>query len=387
MAITPFPCVTLTGGPESRGRQYGQALKPRIHQSVALYGGALDGFGMSAAQKTALIADYARRIGDFDERYVEEMHGIAAGAGVAFEDIVMINARTEVMALARAQSSTAAAEDEADDGCTGAILLPERSASGNLIHAQNWDWRAECANTGVVLRVRQDHGPDYLTFVEAGGLARSGLNAAGVSITANYLECDRDYQSLGVPLGLIRRKVLEQEHFALAAKVVATTPKSCSNNIMIASAAGFGIDFECAPDEAFPLYPDDGLIVHANHWVGAIALSKLRDTGIPHVPESFYRDWRVRRLLQAQGRMLDREGVKAALFDDFLAPYSVCRPARHGDGGNLTATVAMIVMEPALGVMEIAPMPAANRRFTTYRLDGDEPQDAVDVRESELAAG
>ncbi|KAG1605470.1 hypothetical protein G6F45_014191 [Rhizopus arrhizus] len=67
MAITPFPCVTLTGGPESRGRQYGQALKPRSPPSVALYGGALDGFGMSAAQKTALIADYARRIGDFDE--------------------------------------------------------------------------------------------------------------------------------------------------------------------------------------------------------------------------------------------------------------------------------------------------------------------------------
>ncbi|KAG1304922.1 hypothetical protein G6F62_015660 [Rhizopus arrhizus] len=98
---------------------------------------------MSAAQTTALIADYARRIGDFDERYVEEMHGIAAGAGVAFEDIVMINARTEVMALARAQSSTAAADDEADDGCTGAILLPERRASGNLILAENWDWLAE----------------------------------------------------------------------------------------------------------------------------------------------------------------------------------------------------------------------------------------------------
>jgi isopenicillin-N N-acyltransferase-like protein len=28
----------------------------------------------------------------------------------------------------------------------------------------------------------------------------------------------------------------------------------------------------------------------------------------------------------------------------------------------------MIVMEPALGVMEVAPLPALNRRFTTYRL-------------------
>ena len=26
-------------------------------------------------------------------------------------------------------------------------------------------------------------------------------------------------------------------------------------------------------------------------------------------------------------------------------------------------------MEPALGVVEVAPLPALNRRFTTYRLD------------------
>ena len=31
------------------------------------------------------------------------MRGIAAGAGVTFEDVVMINARTEVIAKARAE--------------------------------------------------------------------------------------------------------------------------------------------------------------------------------------------------------------------------------------------------------------------------------------------
>jgi len=33
----------------------------------------------------------------------------------------------------------------------------------------------------------------------------------------------------------------------------------------------------------------------------------------------------------------------------------------------------MIVMEPASGFMDVAPMPALNRLFTRYRLDG-EPQ-------------
>jgi isopenicillin-N N-acyltransferase-like protein len=29
----------------------------------------------------------------------------------------------------------------------------------------------------------------------------------------------------------------------------------------------------------------------------------------------------------------------------------------------------MIVMEPARGVMDVAPLPALNRQFTTYRLE------------------
>jgi hypothetical protein len=298
------------------------------------------------------------------------MRGIAAGADVPFEDIVMVNARTEVIAKARAEKKKAA-ELEPGDGCTGALILPTRSANGRLIHGQNWDWRAECAETAIVLRVRNDNGPDMLTFVEAGGLARSGLNSAGVSITANYLESDRDFRQLGVPLSLIRRKVLEQEHFALAIKAVATTPKSCSNNIMIGMAAGFGVDYECTTDEAFPIYPgSDDLIVHANHWVSEVALSKLRDTGRASTPESAYRDWRVRRLLNEESK-LTREDLKRALFDDFGAPYSVCRPPRPGSHDNLSATVAMVIMEPEAGLMEVAPLPALNRSFTRYSLTAE----------------
>jgi isopenicillin-N N-acyltransferase-like protein len=36
---------------------------------------------------------------------------------------------------------------------------------------------------------------------------------------------------------------------------------------------------------------------------------------------------------------------------------------------NLSATVAMFVMEPARGTLDVAPLPALNREFTTYRLE------------------
>ncbi|PWF21068.1 C45 family autoproteolytic acyltransferase/hydolase [Corticimicrobacter populi] len=376
-APTQFPFVSVSGGAYERGVQYGQQAHERIRLSASLYGRTLVDLGYAEAQRQALIHSFVPAIGEFAPHYLDEMHGIADGAGVAFEDIVMINARTEVVARARAEKNQVIeledekAGQEPEDGCTGALILPERAAAGNLIHGQNWDWRAECVDTAVVLRVRQEDGPDMLTFVEAGGLARSGLNSAGISITANYLESDRDFTQEGVPLSLIRRKVLEQQHFALAMKAVSSTPKSCSNNIMLGMAEGFGVDYECSTNEAFPLYPgEDGLIVHANHWVSEVALCKLRDMGRANTPESPYRDWRVRRLLNARPQ-LTREDLKQALFDDFGTPYSVCRPPRPASRHNLSATVAMVVMEPALGILEAAPLPALNRTFTRYSLDAD----------------
>ena len=370
--VEPFPFIDVSGSPYERGRQHGAAVPARVKRSIELYGGQLVDLGYDTVAKSRLIAEFAREIEAFGAHYVEEMRGIADGAGVTLEDIVMVNARTEVMAKARLEKAKPVeAGEELDDGCTGAVILPERSATGELIHGQNWDWKAECAETAIVLRVRRDDGPDFLTFVEAGGLARCGMNAAGVSITANYLESERDFTQAGVPLALIRRKVLEQEHFAMAMKAVATTPKACSNNMMLSTVAGFAIDFECAPDEAFPIYPADGLIVHANHWVGSIALTKIKDTGIPRVPESFYRDWRVRKLLDEAGRKLSVADLKNAFFDDFLSPYAVCRPPRPNETGNLSATVSMVIMQPAKGIMEVAPLPALNRQFTRYSLTDD----------------
>ena len=111
--------------------------------------------------------------------------------------------------------------------------------------------------------------------------------------------------------------------------------------------------------------------MHANHWASPTALAKLRETGIASAPDSPYRDWRVRKLLNEPRRPLGREDLKAALFDDFLSPFSVCRPPRPGQRGDITASVAMILLEPGKGVMEVAPLPALNRHFTCYGLTGE----------------
>ena len=80
-----------------------------------------------------------------------------------------------------------------------------------------------------------------------------------------------------------------------------------------------------------------------------------------------WKRWRVRKLLNAQDK-LGRQDLKNAFFDNFGLPYSVCRPPRIASHDNLSATVAMVIMEPATGEMEVAPLPALNKTFTCYSL-------------------
>src|SRR5205807_2473346 len=118
------------------------------------------------------------------------------------------------------------------------------------------------------------------------------------------------------------------------------------------TAEGYAIDFECAPDEAFAVHPEGGILVHANHWQSPVALAKLKEAGIASTPDSLYRDVRVRQALTPHRGRLTVEHLRLALFDDFATPWSVCRPPRPNLEGNITASVAMILMIPATGIME-----------------------------------
>jgi isopenicillin-N N-acyltransferase-like protein len=367
-----FPLIDLSGSPCERGRTHGKAAADRLRRGARMYAESLLQSGVDWTELERRAEAMVPAIDKFDPAYVEEMRGIAEGAGEPFAAVVLMNARTEMVVAARQRQ----AAKHFPDGCTAALALPEASADGVLLHGQNWDWRAECAETSVVLRIRRDDGPDILTFTEAGGLARSGLNSAGIGLTANALECDRDYQrGPGVPLPFIRRKVLESAHLAQAVQTIVATPKPGSNHMAVSHATADGggeaFGFECAPDETFWLAPERGLYVHANHWIADAARAKVKDTGLAETPCSLYRDKRVREQLAPKLGKLALDDLRQAFFDGWGSPWSVCRPPRLNTRGVMTATTAMILMRPGEGHLEAAPMPALNRDFTTYTLTPD----------------
>lgn len=366
-----FPFVSIAGAPFERGCQYGSAVPERIARSASFYRAELARVGATGDLQAQLIAEFSAQIQGFRPDHFEEMRGIAQGAGVGIEEIVLINARTEIVAKAR-KLMRAAVLDPGEGECTAAIVMPQRSANGRMIHAHNWDWDPDARETSVVLRVTHDDGLVLMTIVEAGGLARYGMNSAGVALTGNYISCDRDYSQSGVPLSSIRRAALEQQHVAVAMQILVATPKACSSN-MIISQDGWVIDLECAPDESFSILPHNGLLTHSNHFMSEVALGKIRDTGTTTALDTYYRAWRVRELLEACGTQITVAQVAKVLADDWATPYSVCRPPRDTLTGGRSATVATILIDTAELTMDIAALPSFGQSFTRYSIT-DDPQ-------------
>jgi isopenicillin-N N-acyltransferase like protein len=81
------------------------------------------------------------------------------------------------------------------------------------------------------------------------------------------------------------------------------------------------------------------------------------------------RERRARKLLAAKVGRLTVDDVKGVLLDDWGTPWSICRPPRASSWTNLSATVITLVMQPSLGVMEIAVLPAIDPTFSLYALD------------------
>jgi len=358
------PLIDIAGNARTRGLQYGEKAKAYILKGMSNYKEAYAAEGISWARACEIAAGYIPLLQAQEQDLFEEIIAIAEGADVSVEEILALNCRTEIIYGGSNEVK------QATDGCTGAIALPGATAEGVVLHGQNWDWRDECAETMVVLRIRPETGPEMLIQTEAGILARCGINSSGIALTGNFLKCERDNQAGGIPIPFIRRHILEQESYTKALEVVLTAPKSFSTNIMISHRDGEAIDFETTPGETFWLQPQNGLLVHANHFESHSALAKVSDEGLKVAPCSLHRVRRVRESLQAKIGSIVLSDFITALADKFDNPHGVCAEPDTGPGGDNSSTVATILMNVNEGKMWIATRPYEPHSYTEYSLGG-----------------
>jgi isopenicillin-N N-acyltransferase-like protein len=335
-----FPRIRVSGGPFERGEEYGRQAEARIHRNLEIYAGMFEHFaGWDWERVRSEALEFRPYIEDFEPRYVEELEGLASGAGVELADVLAINVRTEIMFSARVPAARILE-------CTAVAALPD-ATGGHTLLAQNWDWCPLAAETVVVLEARQDDSPDYVTVVEAGLLAKAGFNASGLGVVTNAMVTSRDRGDAGVPYHVILRAILDCERLSDAVAAIERGPRSSSANYLIAHRDGVTLNVEATPGDygdMFVLEPDAGMLAHTNHFLSP----RFRGNDVmtwlaPHSPV------RLQRIRSALGRgapSIAVDDLQEAFADHANHPLGVCaHPDTRSPLYEQGATVASLIMD------------------------------------------
>src|SRR4051794_32991515 len=126
---------------------------------------------------------------------VEEVAGIAEGAGLSFEQALFLQVATEIE-LQRGLPTRG-------DGCSG---LGGRDRNGAAVIAQNWDQPATSKGRQAIVRLAPAGRPALCFFGWAGVVGYIGVNSAGVGNVNLQLYTRR--RPFGVPGYFVTRKLL-----------------------------------------------------------------------------------------------------------------------------------------------------------------------------------
>ncbi|MGW2379166.1 C45 family autoproteolytic acyltransferase/hydolase [Streptomyces sp. NPDC001658] len=333
MAPPSLPLVEISGAPRDRGRQYGEAVRPQLRAALAYYEQAFGhSTGLTWDQVTARAARWREPVGSYAPHLLEEMRGIAEGAGVRLLDALALNARGEVLydnsfaAMDTSPDPSGGRVEEPAEGCTSFAAYGPASGDGHVWAGQNWDWRAGVADTVVMLRIVQPPAPTLIMQVEAGQVGRQGASSAGIALNANGLG-GRFSDAVGLPQTVVRRAVLDQPAITDALDVLCRTRAHIASNALLTCREGYAVDLETTPAGHGWLYPADGLLVHGNHYQAGVPAAIAADYR-PLSPDSLVRVPRAEQGLRAlrgsTGPDESRKLIKQAMSDHLGLPESLC---------------------------------------------------------------
>jgi isopenicillin-N N-acyltransferase like protein len=347
--MTRLPLIEIAGPPRERGRQYGEQAREQIERSIAWYS---EQFTATASLQWTTILEHARKweplVAGYLPEALEEMQGIAEGSGFRYEEILALNGRGEL---------SSGNPFEENEGCSSYSILPEASGTGRAYCGQNWDWRSAILDTVVMLRIEQPELPTIVMQVEAGQVGRQGANSAGIGLNANGLGA-RFGNKLGMPQPYIRRKILNAWNMYEALEAIFKSQQSLCTNLLLSHRDGFAIDLETTPGRHGWGYPEQGVLVHTNHFRYFVP-KQIEGTYRYVSPDSLYRAERIEAVLARAREAKTPEQLRAllreALSDHFGRPDSVCNHPNDNDPWfDQNETVASSIVDLTTGEYWIA---------------------------------
>ncbi len=352
-----IPLVISEGDPFTRGLHLGRSQTERVLLTITSY---MDIFAKMADLSHEAVFKHAERfissIADYAPHLLEEMRGIAEGAGCNLWEIVAINARTELM-----YGVTQRPE------CTSIGISAIASADGHIRVAQNWDWRPTLAGSLILWVLRREEGPDVLTLTEAGMVGKIGINSSGLAMCINLLVSDTDYAGPAAPMHVILRRVLEDAHSTEEAVALINRSERCTSCFhMLVDSKGSLAGVEATPGGQHVLHSATGVLTHTNHCVNAGLF--IHDSNAREFPETLARGDRAQSL--ANSGKIDEAFLHHILADHETAPGSICLHVEP-DIPLIESheSIASIIFDLTAGTVDIAEGPPCENAYRRLLLE------------------
>lgn len=260
-AVRTFTSTVLD--PARRGRELGARHGEEVARTVAAYRRL---FALRATRPFD-VDRWAERawatIREVAPRAATEIEGIADGAGLPAREVAMLNARTELLAVADPTGGV--------DECSTVVALPRAAPP---VAVQTWDWYAAMADGWFRWTIPQPDGGVLSTVTEYGILAKIGVSSRGVGVLFNMLRHRDDRlaeeKGLGHPVHLVSRQILEEARdTADAVRIASAAPASASTSLTVVDDSGAAASVELFPGGPGVVRPKAGLLVRTNHFVSA----------------------------------------------------------------------------------------------------------------------
>ncbi|HSR21261.1 MAG TPA: C45 family peptidase [Anaerolineales bacterium] len=354
----PPPLIELSGTHSEIGRQMGEARREQVQHSVANARELIDQTYDQLELTWEGAQIQARKYLPFAEerypQYVDELRGIAAGANVAFDDVMALNTMeavtTDALHLTR---------------CTSFAVNEERTADGHVLAAHTEDWIPEDEEDVFVVRVRPNDEAPFLAMTYGGLLPNVGLNANGIAqlIDSVYPSDSR----IGIPRLVVARAVLSAKRISSAIGRALVTHRAAGYNHLLVHESGEMYSLEVSATRFEILNGGDGYIVHTNHYLSD------HMKGIESDPEelisSRVRFFRANRLLR-QNSAHGINSLQAIQKDHVNLPNSICNHAiEWTDPLDREKTISALVIDLTAREMHICWGNPCLNNFHTYHLN------------------
>ena len=363
-----FPIIEVEGSPRNRGQQHGAKARKRIGRSVATYARLFAFCGIDWKGAQQLGAGYRDLIGDLDTELLEEIEGIAAGSGRSVNEILALNARTEILPPTypgqphpdrkgiAARNIAGGVPDWGE--CTSIAVKPAMSTTGTTLLAQNWDWLGAQRAALVLVRCTETDGSTCLTLTEAGMLAKIGLNSHGFGVCLNILRSSDDGSKPGVPVHVLLRALLKRRSVDDAVAFASKLDFGASSNVLCADAGGETAALEFSPRGLDVIrgaaVEEMRALCHTNHFI-AVEAAKHQASLAPSL-STYPRLDRINALAGGHKGRLSPQDLEHMLRDESEGFLSICRrPDPAVEAEACMETVASVVMDLGARVMNVAP--------------------------------